>query len=238
MNDHGLKKYLLAGVVLCAEASVHAAVIDFEGYAPGTIIDNEYAPAVTLHTINLGGGPDAGVVFDTGNPTGGDSDLGAPFSNTSGLPSNYMPGNVLIIQENHTCDTLTCTNPDDEGSRRAGTFYFDFSSSITLNSIDFFDIESAENGTTENNAIKLFDAADNLISTFHTPYTGGDNTWDQLVFDVSGVKRIELNMGGSGAIDNIAYTVIPVPAAAWLFASGLVALSGIARRKTRSMTRL
>jgi hypothetical protein len=55
--------------------------------------------------------------------------------------------------------------------------------------------------------------------------------WGQLEFNVDGVKRIELNLGGSGAIDNIRYSVIPVPAAVWLFGSGLIGLIALARRK-------
>ena len=51
------------------------------------------------------------------------------------------------------------------------------------------------------------------------------------MFGVDGVKRIELKLGGSGAIDNIAYSVIPLPSAVWLFGSGLVGLAALARRK-------
>ena len=50
------------------------------------------------------------------------------------------------------------------------------------------------------------------------------------------MKLIELNMGGSGAIDNIVFTAaempsVPVPAAIWLFGSGLIGLVGFARGK-------
>ena len=54
--------------------------------------------------------------------------------------------------------------------------------------------------------------------------------WDRLVFNVEGVKRIELNMGGSGAIDNITYSFIPIPSAIWLFGCGLIGLVALARR--------
>lgn len=218
----------------CLSPFANAAIIDFEDQATGTIIDNEYAPLVNLSVINRGGGPDVGVIFDTLNPSGGDYDLGGPFnSNNPALADNFNTGHVLIIHENYNCNTDTCRNPDDEGSRPAGTFYFNFDSVITLESIDFFDIESAENGKKSTNAIKLFDATNTEImpGTFYTPDTGGDNMWDQLVFDVEGVKRIELNMGGSGAIDNLRFTVIPIPPAIWLFGTGLIGLIGLARRK-------
>ena len=65
--------------------------------------------------------------------------------------------------------------------------------------------------------------------------TAGDNMLAQFLFGVDGVKRIELNMGGSGAISNITFTAaempsVPVPAAMWLFGSGLIGLVGFARR--------
>ncbi len=230
-----MKKFLVTSTLMCCLTPLaHAAVIDFDDQAAGTIIDTEYAPLLNLRTKNRGGGPDVGVIFDTLHPTGGDYDLRGPFdSKDPGLADNFNTGNVLIIHENHNCNTDTCRNPDDEGSRPAGTFYFNFESVITLESIDFFDIETAENGRKPANAIKLFDAADNEImpGTFYTPDTGGDNMWGQLVFDVEGVKRIELNMGGSGAIDNIRFTVVPIPPAVWLFGAGLIGLVGLARRK-------
>ena len=100
--------------------SANAAVIDFENFAAGTIMDTEYVMlgVVAISAVNLRGGPDLAVVFDSTNPTGGDTDLGGPFSNlTLGSSS---PGNLLIIQENDNCDEFTCQVPDDEGSRRAG----------------------------------------------------------------------------------------------------------------------
>jgi hypothetical protein len=253
-----LLRRLLAVLVTtcCLSSAASAAVIDFESYSLGTIIDSEYAPQLTVSAVNASSGPDVAVIFDTANPTGGDLDLGGPFgTNDSGLSNNYNPGNVLIIHETNNCNALTCEDPDDEGSRNAGAFYFDFASAITLESIDFFDIETGESAKKGwdkglkkgwdkglkkgiRNGIRLFDEDDHEIlpNTFFVPDTGGDNMWAQLLFGVDGVKRIELNMGGSGAIDNITFTAaemphLPVPAAVWLFGSGLIGLVGFARRK-------
>jgi hypothetical protein len=229
------RKVLLTSAVLCCFSSVSNAstiIIDFEGYAAGTIIDNEYAPAMVTSAINVSSGPDVAVIFDTLNPSGGDIDLGGPFStNNPLLSNNYNPGNVLIIQENSAgCDAFTCSEPDDEGSRPAGGFIFEFESAVNLLSIDFFDVEGEE---TVFNAIKLFDVnnVEIMPGVFFTPDTGGDNMWDRVMFNAYGVKMIELNMGGSGAIDNIAYNAVPVPAAVWLFGTGLLSLVGVARRK-------
>lgn len=230
-----MKKTLFLSTLLCGlSLPALADVIDFDGLASGTIVDDEYAPLVNVSVKNLGGGPDVAVVFDTLNPTGRDYDLGGPFdSNDPDLADDYVANNVLIIHERYDCNGLTCDEPDDEGSRRAGKFFFDFSQLITLESIDFFDVETEENGSRPENAIRLFDVDDNeiLSGEYFTPDTGGDNMWSRLDFNVGGVKRIELNMGGSGAIDNITYSVIPIPAAFWLFGSGLIGLVVLARRK-------
>jgi hypothetical protein len=233
-----MNKSLVAGALVCAlSPCANADVIDFDDLAPGTIVDNEYDTLVDISVVNRSSGPDLGVVFDTTDttPSGGDYDLVGPFDTNNPLLTNgFIANNVLIIQEHsYSCDTDTCSNPDDEGSRPAGKFIFNFNTVITLESIDFFDIETAENGMTDNNAIRLFDVDNNEImpATFFTPDTGGDNMWDQLVFNVDGVKRIELNLGGSGAIDNITFTVVPVPAAVWLFGSGLIGLIALARRR-------
>jgi len=230
---------LSASLTLPAQASTLSAVLDFEGFLAGQIIDDEYAvsppPGSNLSAVNLSSGPNVAIIFDTAAPTGGDIDLAAPFDSMNpALPDNYDPGNVLIIQERNNCDLIAgfCSIPDDEGTSPAGEIEILFNSPIILTSIDFFDIEFNENANDPDSQIRLFDASDNeiLANTFFVPNTSGDNMWDQLVFDVPGVKRVLIELNGSGAIDNVAY-VVPVPAAAWLFCSALGML-GWMRRQT------
>ena len=232
-------KVLFVVLMLTAPAS-QAAVLDFEGFANGQIMDTEYQPLVTISTTNTGGGPNLGVIFDTTLSNTLDPDLEGPFnSNTIGLADNYDPGNVLIIQEHaDSCSMGICSRPDDEGSRPAGWITFDFAQSIQLVSLDFFDIETVEDGATPNNRIRLYDAADSevLANIYHTPPTGGDNLWDQLLFDAAlhpellSIGKVEVYMGGSGAIDNLVYNVVPIPATAWLFGTALLGFIGFARR--------
>jgi len=223
--------------------STSAAVLDFEGFAAGQIIDDEYAPDVLISGINLSTGPDVALIFDTTdlNPAGGDYDLVGPFgTNNPALNGNFEPGNVLIIQERNDCDFQAgfCRTPDDEGSRPGGEFEFVFSTDIVLESLDFFDIEAVEDNNNPNSQIRLYDSADNEIMAgmFFVPGTGGDNKWNQLDFgSVSGVRRIVVELNGSGAIDNLTYQVIPIPAAAWLFGSAL-GLLGWMRFRAHSST--
>ncbi len=210
-----------------------AAVLDFESYVHGQVIDTEYQPIVTISAQNRSSGPDLAVVFDSTLTGTRDPDLEGTFnSNNPNLADDFDPGNILIVQENDSgCGDGICNYPDDEGSRPAGIITFDFAQAITLESIDFFDVEGAE---TANNAIRLFDSAGDelLAGAFFTPNTGGDNLWDQVVFNVAGISKIEVNFGGSGALDNLVYSVseVPVPAAVFLFAPALLGFVSLRRR--------
>jgi len=226
--------------VLAFAGSVHAAVIDFEAFAPGRIIDKEYEPDVLINGLNFryGAGHSRAVVFDSDNPTGGDIDLGAPFGTIDpGLQSNYKPGHILILHTRDDCNLQTgfCAVPEDEGWRPAGEFEFVFTADVVLETIDFFDIEFKENNRNPHSEIHLYDANDVEIQpdTWFVPHTGGDNMWGQLDFNgVEGVRRFVIEMAGSGAIDNVTYTMspVPVPASVWLFGSAIGILGWMRRR--------
>lgn len=240
MKDNGLRgETLYSGGVGASGVSVN-----FFGYVPND--DNNPGSPVSnapLDVNNPGGDWNTArplVLFDSNNPTGGDGDLAAPFTNNGNLgPST--PGHFLIIHERaNECNTAVCNDPDDEGTRPAGKMFIDFSQEIVLESIDFFDIEGAENGNTINNQIVLYDSAGAVIPNlmFYTPNTGGNNKWDQVDFgNLSGVKTVEVRLGGSGAIDNIKFGVTQVtePAGLGLLAFGMIAMGTIRRRRSRGL---
>ena len=226
---------IAGGIALVGMASANAVVIDFEGFDAGTIIDDDIE-GITVSALSFGASsPDVAVIFDTNNPTGGDDDLGAPFINL-GTDAELSPGNVLILQENDPCDASACDEPDDNGG--GGRFTFDFAVPVTLNSINFFDVEADEAGAPIEGTGMIIAAMGEdgmmggLLGTWEVPGTGGDNTWATLdLGGVSGVTQLTITLFGSGAIDDLDVTPIPVPAAVWLFGSALAGFAGIARRR-------
>lgn len=234
MNRTRITTGLLGAVGLLGLATTQAAVIDFEGYAAGTIIDDELAGiSVSAKTFGVNT-PDVAVIFDTDNITGGDIDLAAPFTNPmDSEQAEFFPGNVLILQEVNPCDEASCETPDDNAAGGRFTFVFDLP--VILSSMDFFDIETGEGGSPIEAYDMMVSASDGSsavpIGTWAVNATGGDNTWGTVDFgEISGVRQLDIVLFGSGAIDNLEYTVIPLPAALWLFGSAIAGLAGLRRR--------
>ena len=242
-------KTTIKGIILSllvAVPAAQAAVLTFDepGFVHGTVIDNEYEPLVTISANNTGGGAHLAVAFDSSLSNTLDGDLEAPFFQTQADLTNglnpFNPGNILIIQENNSgCGDGICDTPDDEGSRPAGKITFAFTQAIELLSLDFFDIETAEDGSKLTNRIDVWDFDTNVATTVaYTPDTGGDNLWAQVLFDSTthpellNIGQIDVYFGGSGALDNLTYSVVPVPAAFWLFGTALIGFIGYSRRRS------
>ena len=69
----------------------------------------------------------------------------------------------------------------------------------------------------------------------NTAANPGANPSRNRAFTMSGVYSTEVRLSGEGdllaGIDNFSLHSVPVPAAVWLFGSGLIELIGLARRK-------
>ena len=111
-------------------------------------------------------------------------------------------------------------------------------SSRILLQIAFFDAFGNPAGTAAGGnpapGFNLFDSNDLTATTPQDIWTemgvgtapAPDNTAEAR-FIVLGL----LGSGGAGFFDDVSATVVPVPAAVWLFGSGLIGLIGIARRR-------
>jgi len=151
---------------------------------------------------------DLAVVFDSDNPTGGDSDLGATFTSDFGDGTND-PGNILIMQEfpPSSCNATTCSVPDDEAGRPNGQFIFQFTRPVAIISIDVFDVEAEENEPTD---IIMYDVNGNLLPQFSMDNiltTNGDKKWRQIDVNSIRVQTMIIEWAGSGAIDNIVFEI-------------------------------
>ena len=208
------------------------------------------------------------VIFDTNQTGTRDRDLEAnpAMDGQQGFRtlSDYLDrrtdvNNLLILQENsYGCGDGVCNKPDDIGARPAGKFVFDFDADVNIQQIDFVDIESGEP-----TLVKFYQNAgdtaamtgyfyqsfgDNETGPTFTPVDSdgevevpniGDNRWGRMVFNVTGVRRMEIIMGGSGGITDIIGTYfppdtpqVPEPAGMLVFGIGLAGLA-IARRRRR-----
>ena len=153
--------------------------LDFEDLSAGDIVNGQYtSDGVTISSTSYHNKP---MVFDTANPTGGDWDLA-----TSNL------GNVLIISEDNDSN-----DPDDNAC--GGTLVFTFDEPATVNSLTVLDIE-------EPGYIKLYDADNNFLGKVPLPCTG-NNGQAEVTIDYDNVARMEITLGGSGAIDNVSYSI-------------------------------
>jgi len=219
--------------------------------------------SVSIIAGNVGGGPSFAVAFDSdlpfGSPLHGDNDLlfrdrngneGWSRGNIEGVPL----GNLLIIQENDIgCFDGICDLPDDEGSRPAGLLRFDFEISV----LDFgFDLVDVESTSMEGGSISFYDLNPDTggFKLVNIPMTDfldgvagielGDRSANRIApftladiqamrADFEEIDRVEINLGGSGAVDNVNFTPVPEPTTAVLLGLGLAGLASSGRRRQR-----
>ena len=206
--------------------NIYAETIDFEGLPVGSTVDQVFGdggsgPILVTGLNPIFPVPNAAVIFDSANPTGGDFDLGTPNNQCpGGGPGNGTdpavgPGgafenctpleNVLIIQNRKCLEGVQADCPDDLdfSARDGATITLDFSSlgSVTVDSINVIDID----GNGPDPRVELFDEFSNLLDSFSIPQTPGNGVAVVSLGPTSNVVRMVVHLNGSGAFDNIIF---------------------------------
>lgn len=233
----------VAGFSLAA-GSACADVIDFSALQHGQIIQASTfaASGMSMQATNFQLPGAMPMIFDTAFISTADPDLQGPPWAGGNLPTDTILGNVVIIPENliDANNDGIVDNPDDEGARPAGELTFNFAEPIASFGFDVVDIEGVVQELTTVDFLMdgglvgtmSFNDLENPQSIFHDPTIAfGNNTINRISpvlasdFGAAGFNSVVINLGGSGAFDNIVTTAVPAPTSGALLAlSGLVAM--------------
>ncbi len=202
--------------------------IDYESLDPGTIVSEVFGSGgsgpIAVHGTNpfFADGVNAAVVFDSSNPTGGDSDLGTPAGSCGGpgdggadvgLGTPYENcealGHIIMVAADlvdGNGDSLV-DDPDDIDVVAADgvTIAYDFSAigTVTVSSITVIDID----GNNPDPRVELFDGDDVLLATFPIPNDMPENGVATVSLgNTAGVVKMVVWLQGSGGFDTILFT--------------------------------
>ena len=155
--------------------------IDFDTAADsltaGTIVTDQFAPL----GVTVSAGTDEAMIFDSGNPTGGDDDL-----STSNL------GNILIISEDGDI-----SDPDDKAS--GGTIRFEFDELVGNLNVGLLDIDKV------GSSITLYDGAGSVVETLEIPALGDNSIQELGLGEGEAIARMDIFLAGSGAITELSF---------------------------------
>lgn len=170
----------------------------------GQIIDTEWA-AWGVHVTTNSPTSHPAMIFNSANPSGGDSDLGTPNEAYGGpgvgsgggptMPgfNNTPLGKVLIVAENSNA-----ANPDD--SANGGTLIFTFDYAVSIDDIRVLDIDD----TSAAGTVKIYgDTSGTTLLATSKMHGLGDNSVQTVPVNGDGVRRMEVKFPKGGAIASI-----------------------------------
>lgn len=209
--------FCLSAALVPASGQAMVYTFDFDEFSGGDVITSVTRGTLSA-AVSATGGIGEVVAFDTNNPTGGDTDLGADITDLSGTPKAF--GFIPIIQENGSVNNGTVSDPDDAAG--GGTFTFVFNQMIRFLGADFIDIE-------EPGATILLDG----VPILGPVGASGDRQFASV--DGDPLNRfgttLSIQLVGSGSFDNLSVATVPLPMAGWLLISGVGGLFLMGRRR-------
>ncbi|MDH3197347.1 MAG: hypothetical protein OEO21_03825 [Candidatus Krumholzibacteria bacterium] len=225
-NTVAVVSLAVALLFLALPSLARAEVVDFSGFPAGTVLAG-VAPAgpvagtliagFTMSGVNAGGGPDALVVFDSGAPTGDDSDLGTPNADFGGPglglgggqgqpgANDRALGNLVIVAEHIADDNGDgrVDAPDDEAG--GGTLAFDFDELVTIERVVLVDIDADETAS-----VRLY-RGEVLAVEISAAALGNNSVQTLLSGFYPAVSRMEIVFSSSGALAEFEYAPQPTP---------------------------
>ena len=169
-------------------------------------------------------------------------DAGVSVSLNSGaLSGGSLP---VIIDANSATESNPHTQSTHAFIRGSGAqmdLRFDLGATYSLQTAHLWNIDEVAfpNWGVTTMHMEFFDNALTLLGTYDSPpiTSGGNDDPFAEDFDVGGILEVRyvdvLLTGGTAGVDitNFGFTTVPLPAALWLFGTGLLGLVGMARRK-------
>ncbi|MGF1536041.1 MAG: alkaline phosphatase PhoX [Elainellaceae cyanobacterium] len=150
--------------------------VDFEGdeIEAGTVITDQFAD------VTFASEDGDLMIFDSANPTGGDTDL-----------ASDVLGNVLIISEDGDS-----SDPDDNAA--GGTINVAFDDLVGDITVGLLDMDEA------GSSITTYDEAGSVLDTLEIPDLG-DNSFQQLIVGGENVASMDIFFARSGAVTDITF---------------------------------
>ena len=254
-----MKQYLISFAVatvmgLCGLGTSTAGVITFDGLVHGELVTTQI-DGITISAINFSFGigqptdhPNLAIGFDTGLTGTRDPDLEGPSWDGGNLTPdellNLELGTVIIIAENSVgIGDGIADFPDDEGNRPAGMLIFDLDNPVNAVGFDLIDIEGIDTGQEPGHFVTFYLDGTVIDSIAFADFLDGgaydqdaefgNNTVNRIA-PIGGFglfDRIEITLGGSGAVDNL--VLLPAPGVLGLVGLGLGFLA-LARPRKRN----
>jgi hypothetical protein len=210
----------LSALALCASQTLQAAVITLDDFSGNETVE-------TFDAIDVSAGPVPLTILN-----------GVTYTNLACVPPENCEPDPLFVSGGHSSrfDNIPGASLDPAGEDTVATsdFTIEFSTAVnraglllSAGALTTWTLSAQDDNETELGAVEVSMPAAN------------EAVFAGLEFPqhIARLQITEISDGGEGStsvFDDLRYeAVIPIPAAVWLLASGLVLLAGVARRKPR-----